>query len=200
MLNHDFTGSWTWLFLVLLAVTCLAGPAVLLALTGTGMSAGVVVRRTAIASLSIGIIAIVMQLGWVATSFDLLLGYLGWRATGSSARSVGASRFLLVARKPAALALIVAVSLGSVMLPRARHAGWTGTPDRVNICMHDFRGPGYTYDMTYMDQRNAHPVAVVPVLWRNYELWASSTSKCGSAVYLRTGADQFRRYAVLGEA
>lgn len=207
LVNHVFTGDSTWVFQLLLGALWLVGPAVLIATYGQGEAARARSTRLGWLAVCLGGVGFVIGLGWFAAFLDLALGVAAISAARDDSqgfaapvlpelRRLGATRFAVL------FVMMAAISLASIAVPRARHAGTTGVPDRLTVCSRDYRGPAFHYDLKHIEQSGMQPIATAQVMWRNLEIWGETDGfldqYCGIVVYLRTAPNDFRGYVLLG--
>jgi hypothetical protein len=76
-------------------------------------------------------------------------------------------------------------------------------PGRIEICGRTFIGPGTRYTTADMTLRQGAKIGSVKTWSGSREVWGRHVTigglpGCGTGVYLRTGSDEFRGYALSG--
>lgn len=212
MFNHDFTGQQQWAFAMALVLVWLSGPLAVVVASRNRLDSARRTRRFGIAALLVGAAALLMQLGPWAGLLDVGCGWLAIRwpkdhsAPPDGKVDDGPSSIHPSNWQPGNLVFVLGAlmvcTLISLTLPRFIHGGVTGLAERIDVCGRTYAGPGYVYSMQQMQEFGAHPVAIAPAMWRNYEVWSARTSGwlgfCGTGVYVRTDTDVFRGYGLLG--
>lgn len=104
-------------------------------------------------------------------------------------------------------ALVSLVTTGLVLviwvMASWNQAPWQAGPDRLSICGRDFKGPGYTYSQSQLRREGGVRLGTVRTWQGKREVWGrpqtiGGVAGCGTGVYLRTGSETFRGYALLG--
>lgn len=126
--------------------------------------------------------------------------------------AIGGTRFWIKGTR-AALAVVVVVAGGFTVWYRAAYHAWPGLePTRVHWCGRDYQaglGRSETWQqVTSQERRPVRPVGWYPLVWPHQELFAAAIPDrqrsahpplvCAVVIYLRTGPDKYKVYALEG--
>jgi hypothetical protein len=79
---------------------------------------------------------------------------------------------------------------------------WQSFPDRFHICDRDYVGPGSIVSIDEVSSDNAKPIGQVRTFVATHEVWGIHNGvpgdRCGTLVFVRSGARSFRVYGLSG--
>jgi hypothetical protein len=114
--------------------------------------------------------------------------------SGAAARRIGLGLAVVL--------VVAALVAAGVLRVRYRMWPWQALPERVGVCGRDYLGPGDTASLNDVVTHGNSVVAHVFTFRGEREVWASRTEvtgdRCGTGIYVRTGSNTFRSYALSG--
>lgn len=111
----------------------------------------------------------------------------------------------LLSRRALGTILLLVVLAGSALFAchRWHQTPFMATPERFSLCGRDWSGPGHHYSRDQVQQSGAHRIGQIWTWQGRRQVWGQRTTvlgaqSCGTGVYLRLGANDFRGFALLG--